>query len=69
MLGTKRFAVNLVSAEESNVEPRNALDIPGERVEARPSEEVVFREYWPWLLLVAIALLLLEWWIYHRRAV
>ncbi|MHC4778591.1 MAG: vWA domain-containing protein [Planctomycetota bacterium] len=67
--GTLRFALNLASARESKVKPEKGLDIPGERVEARPSEEVIFREYWHWLILGLIGFLLLEWWIYHRRAV
>ncbi|MHC4599741.1 MAG: vWA domain-containing protein [Planctomycetota bacterium] len=67
--GRRRFAVNLVSPAESNLTPAEVLEIPGAPVQARPSEEVVYREYWPWLLLLALGLLLLEWWIYHRRAV
>ncbi|MHC5037932.1 MAG: VWA domain-containing protein [Planctomycetota bacterium] len=64
-----RFAVNLVSPAESDVTPEPALDIPGERIVARSSKDVVYREYWPWLLLAAVVLLLVEWWVYHRRAI
>ncbi|MCU0724128.1 MAG: hypothetical protein MUC63_11065 [Planctomycetes bacterium] len=55
--------------EESDTRPRAALELPGETVEAGPAVKAVNRERWPWLVLAAIALLVLEWWVYHRRAV
>ena len=64
-----RFAVNLLSPAESNVKPRRNLELQGETVEAAPAARTIHREYWPWLALAAIALLLVEWWVYHRRAV
>ena len=63
------IAVNLLSPEESDTRPRRSIDLPGGLVEARVGTSAVSREYWPWLVLVAIAALSVEWWIYHRRAV
>lgn len=61
------FAVNLVDAQETDIRPREALDLgPFGTVEA----SVVRRasvEIWRWIALAALAVLLFEWWYYHRR--
>ena len=60
--------VNLLSAEESDTRPRDTLEIAGRRVEA--TSAAIFKDrarYWPWVLAVAILLLLVEWYCYHRR--
>ena len=67
--GRKRYPVNLIAPAESDATPVTEIDLPGERVTALASEDVVYREYWPWLIVAALLVLLIEWWIYHRRAV
>jgi Ca-activated chloride channel homolog len=61
------FAVNLLDAQETDIRPREALDLgPFGMVEA----SVVRRasvEIWRWIALAALAVLLFEWWYYHRR--
>jgi hypothetical protein len=62
----RAFAVNLLDMNESNIEPRPAIRIGNERVVAG-EEKYQTREIWKWILLLAVALLALEWYIYHRR--
>ncbi|MFL5242230.1 MAG: vWA domain-containing protein [Gemmataceae bacterium] len=62
----RSFAVNLLDAEESNIEPRAQFRIgatkitPGE-IRGQP------RDLWHWITLAALVLILLEWYIYNRR--
>ncbi|MFM1769000.1 MAG: hypothetical protein RJA22_1529 [Verrucomicrobiota bacterium] len=61
------FCVNLLDAQESNIQPRPELALGTyERVAAtrlrRGSVEI-----WRWMALAALAVLGLEWWWYHRR--
>jgi len=62
----RRFAVNLLDALESNIEPRSEIQIGTERV-ASGSERRQPREIWKWAALLALILLLLEWYLYNRR--
>jgi hypothetical protein len=62
------FAVNLFNATEGNIRPATTIKVGRADVAATPREEVGQLEIWPWLALAAFALLLLEWWIYHRGA-
>jgi hypothetical protein len=65
----RSFAVNLLDAQESNIEPRPGVHIGAERVvlgqEIHPLEQP--RELWKFLVLLALGLLLAEWYIYNRR--
>ncbi len=60
------FAVNLLDINESNIEPRRSIRIGSERVVAG-EEKFQVREIWKWALLLAVGLLIAEWFIYHRR--
>jgi hypothetical protein len=60
------FAVNLLDINESNIEPRQSIRIGNERVVAG-QEQFQVREIWKWILLLAVGLLIAEWFIYHRR--
>ncbi|MEE8141627.1 MAG: VWA domain-containing protein [Planctomycetota bacterium] len=65
---TRTIPVNLLSPGESNIEPRETLEIAGQRVAGTSDAVGVSRlEYWPWLLALALAFLLVEWYCYHRR--
>jgi hypothetical protein len=63
----RRFAVNLLDSLESNLQPRRSLELGQDTVVGASGLEVRRRELWKWLLLGAILLLMLEWYIYHRR--
>jgi hypothetical protein len=65
-----RFAVNLFSSAESDIRTRldepitiNYVEVAGQSAGSR----AVRRELWKILLLVGVAVLLVEWRIYHRR--
>jgi hypothetical protein len=66
-----RFAVNLFDASESNILPRDVLEDP---IQVGPLEvasianfEATRLETWKFVLILALVLLLLEWYIYNRR--
>ena len=63
---TRRFAVNLFDADESNIEPRSAIQIGSEKVTAEGPRKQP-RELWRWFLLVGFGLLLMEWRLYAKR--
>jgi hypothetical protein len=64
--GQRQFAVNLLDADESNVQPRDEIRIGEQRLASRASARQTY-DTWKWLVLVALALLVLEWAVYHRR--
>jgi len=62
----RAFAVNLLDINESNIEPRNSIQIGAERI-VTGEEKFQTREVWKWILLLTVVLLAAEWYIYHRR--
>jgi hypothetical protein len=62
------FAANLSDLEESKITPQSSLAIAGVKASA-PSGFAAGprREYWILLILAAIALSVVEWFLYHRR--
>jgi hypothetical protein len=64
-----RFAVNLFSGAESNIPPRpdKTINLGHNPVTAASGWESARRDGWKFLLLAALAILLLEWYIYNRR--
>ena len=64
--GERNFAVNLLDLNESGIEPREEIRIGTERFTAgqdRPQP----RDLWKWIILLAVALLMVEWYIYNKR--
>ncbi len=66
---TRRFVVNLFDGAESNIDPRpeNTIRIGYVDVKGRTNWEGARRELWKPLLLGALGVLCLEWYIYNRR--
>jgi hypothetical protein len=62
----RSFAVNLLDPYESNIEPRTEFQLGTEQVVAG-QERRQPREMWKWILLLALVVVLLEWYIYNRR--
>lgn len=63
----KEFACNLSSSQESNTTPISTLEVGGKSLSSKGSDVLTNREfYWP-LILVALAVLVFEWYAYHRR--
>jgi hypothetical protein len=68
--GTKvaqQLAVNLFDTRESDLRPAEKLEIGYEEVQAQQAKRTSRQELWKWLLLGAIGVLILEWYIYNRR--
>jgi hypothetical protein len=61
------FAVNLLSPAESDLRPRSLQIAGAGNVEESTSVATVNKEIWHWLAAAALGILLLEWWVYHRR--
>lgn len=62
------FAVNLFDPGESAIRPTPTIRLGRSEVTASAREEEGQLEIWPWLALVAFALVVIEWWVYQRGA-
>lgn len=66
----RAIAVSMQDPVESRVESRATLELPRGEVAAVTREEGArdrATRLWPWLLLAAALVLLVEWWVYNRR--
>jgi hypothetical protein len=61
------FAVNLLKPMESNIFPRQDFTVGSEKVVSVSAETKVNEPLWPYAVMVAMAILMLEWWVYNRR--
>ncbi|MBA4150704.1 MAG: BatA domain-containing protein [Verrucomicrobia bacterium] len=61
------FCVNLLDAAESNIKPQSELQfgkyVQGEATTIKRAN----MEMWRWIAVAALAVLMFEWWYYHRR--
>jgi hypothetical protein len=66
---SQRFAVNLFDSRESDLQPAETVEIGHEAVQAEKlaGRESVRKELWKAILLLGLAIVLLEWYIYNRR--
>ncbi len=63
----ERFAVNLTHPSESDIAPRQTVQLGFEKVEGQSAWETVRRELWKLLLAGGLVVLVVEWYIYNRR--
>ena len=63
-----RIAVNLLDREESAVSPAASIQMGRSEIQARESGVEKTHELWRWLVAVALGILMIEWWVYSRRA-
>ncbi len=61
-----QFAINLLSLAESTLTRQEAITLGREKVTPGGEEELGQHELWPWLAALAFAILMVEWWVYHR---
>lgn len=61
------FTVNLFSPSESDITPRPVADGRGGSVSRDLTDEPGQYEFWPLLALLALFVLIAEWYLYHRR--
>jgi len=64
--GGRRFTVNLLDADESNLQPRDSIQIGDSTVSAQ-QPQTHSRELWKWAVVVGLIFLVLEWWVYNKR--
>jgi hypothetical protein len=62
-----QIAVNMLSDQESDIRPRDRIIVNAEATIGGGGSRVVPRELWPWLVALALALLVIEWLMYCRR--
>jgi Ca-activated chloride channel family protein len=60
------FAVNLFDEAESRIAPRTPT-FGNASAGSAPKDEVGQREFWPWVALAALAILVIEWRVHHER--
>ena len=70
-LGTNRiaFCVDLLDVHESNIKPRDELNLGQYTKVAATTRQRANLELWRTIATIALLLLLFEWWFYHRRTV
>ena len=70
-LGTNEtvFCVNLLDAAESNIKPRDELQLGKYSKVQATSMQRANMEVWRTIVGLALLVLLGEWWYYHRRTV
>ncbi len=61
------FVVNLASSEESNIRPRDSIDVSYQSIAGKAVDRDVQRELWPWLVTLTLIVLGIEWYVYIRR--
>jgi Ca-activated chloride channel family protein len=66
VLQTALFTVNLFDADESDISPRDVVEIGRTEVTGQVAEEEGRREFWPWLVGAALGVIAVEWLAYHR---
>jgi hypothetical protein len=63
---TRRFAVNLFDAEESNLAPVREFKVGAETVTAGEPKKVPL-DLWKAVVVVGLLVVMIEWWVYNRR--
>jgi hypothetical protein len=68
-LGTNQvaFSANLLDAAESNIRPRETLDLGRFTQVKATTERDANLEWWRWFALAGLGVMLGEWWWFHRR--
>ena len=64
----QNFAVSLLDKSESDITPRDALKIGETKQVAAENNARANKELWGTIIVAALALLGLEWWVFHRGA-
>jgi hypothetical protein len=65
---SRMFAVNLTSETEGRVELNPIVQIGQERIDARDTGDSAYTPLWPYAIGLCLLVLMIEWWVYHRKA-
>ncbi len=63
------FCVNLLDAAESNIKPRDELQLGKHTRVSATTVKRANMELWRSIAALGLLVLLVEWWYYHRRTV
>lgn len=64
----RTFAANLLNPAESNVSTQRTIALANQIVTAESqSERKRIKDWWPWFLGAALAILMFEWWVYNKK--
>ncbi len=63
------FAVNLFQENESFIRPAAGVRIGASEIHGSGESGTGEREIWPWLIFLALAILVVEWWVAHQRPI
>jgi hypothetical protein len=66
--GSREFAVNCLSEAEGDIHPAEAILAREQDVHVAGTGGGEYMPLWPWALGICLAILMIEWWIYHRKA-
>lgn len=61
------IAVNLLDRRESNLAVAEKIELGYVEIEGTRSRVPARREFWPWIVMLVIVVLMIEWLIYNRR--
>ncbi len=61
------LAVNLLSETEGHIAVQKEIEIGQERHTGRSADGARYIPLWPWAIGLCLALLMIEWWMYHRK--
>ncbi|MBT8486196.1 MAG: VWA domain-containing protein [Phycisphaerales bacterium] len=64
----RAFAVNLLRPEEGDLPPAEQLEVGQETISGRAADASAYTPLWPWAIGFCLVVLMLEWWVYHRKA-
>jgi Ca-activated chloride channel homolog len=62
------FVVNLFDKSESDLYPREKLQIGSASISSTASKQVGFQELWKWLAGLALLILIIEWQVFHQKS-
>lgn len=67
VLDAGAFAINLFDAVESAIAPHTGIQVGSTLITPETGDETGQREFWPLIALIALAFVVIEWIVYHRR--
>ena len=65
---SRAFAVNLLSEAEGYIAVSPQMTLGQDTVVGRRSDESTYTPLWPWAIGLCLGVLMLEWWVYHKKA-
>lgn len=64
----QQFAVNLLSETEGRIDVTPKIEVGQESIDSRDTAGNAYTPLWPWAIGLCLAVMMLEWWVYHRKA-